>query len=1246
MSIDAFPLVDVADIVHLVGRPSFERGRGYARGDSMLDVRWNSETRLLEGVVQGSAPIPYHCRIPLTESGAKFRLTHEAACSCPVSFDCKHVAATLLASNALHLREAAPAAGLASARDLDAPQRPDPRFGPPSQNVRALSGTAMSEWYDDEAGRATADRATFSDLADDADSAWYPPEPRLRTVPIVDPLDWRAALGGLAPAVGSDDAGADGPGGRAGSAAASARRGPGTSGATPAPVPMGMQFEVREFVPRTREQWRGPLSQTAKPPKPADDTINRPPRRLAVRPVIRNHVGTFVKANVSWATFAHQVNRLNLNPAHLRWFSQFAALHRATRELYTGQDADWLYLDDFASPLVWNLLDEAGQLGIPLLGSKKSTAVRLAAGATVHLDATSGVGTGGVGTGDGDTGRALVLTPVVSIDGAHFAPEATGSIGDHGLYAYELGATSSITLARLAADETHAEAAVKRLTGEVRELLGRASGITVPAADTAEFFENYFGRLRRSIAVVAADDTVELPAVVAPHLMLTARFRPKNVLQLNWSWRYGDAAATTWGDRDDDAEQRTRAAVARVLEGLIDDHSGQGIEAALLSPDDAGSGRAADDEQYGSLNPSFVLQGFEAAVFAEKVLPALDQTPDVRVHVIGTRPPYRELTGVPELTITTVESDKRDWFDLGIIVNMNGYRIPFAPLFKALARKQKKLLMVDKTYLTLDHPVFERLRELLEEASALDEWETGVRISRYQASLWSEFEDLAEETVQSVAWREAVSALNAVEFIEPTPLPTGVEADLRPYQIEGFEWLAFLYRHGLGAVLADDMGLGKTLQTLGLIAHARQAAAVAGRSAAVAPPFLVVAPTSVISNWVAEAERFTPGLVVRGITQTEAKGATPIAELARGADIVVTSYTLFRLDAAAYQKLDWAGLVLDEAQFVKNHTSKLHRCAKDFDAPFKLAITGTPLENNLMELWALFDIVSPGLFASARKFTEDYVRPIERGLDTELLARLRRRIRPFLMRRTKEMVAPELPAKQEQVLNIALAPSHRALYDTFFQRERQKLLGLIDDLDRNRLIVFRSLTLLRMLSLDASLIDEKYASIPSSKLDSLLEQIDDVAAEGHRALVFSQFTSFLAKAAQRLTSQGIEFEYLDGSTRRRADVINRFKRGGAPVFLISLKAGGFGLNLTEADYVFLLDPWWNPATESQAIDRTHRIGQQKSVNVYRMVASDTIEEKVMALKEKKARLFDAVLDDDAAFSTALSADDIRGLLDA
>jgi SNF2 family DNA or RNA helicase len=314
-------------------------------------------------------------------------------------------------------------------------------------------------------------------------------------------------------------------------------------------------------------------------------------------------------------------------------------------------------------------------------------------------------------------------------------------------------------------------------------------------------------------------------------------------------------------------------------------------------------------------------------------------------------------------------------------------------------------------------------------------------------------------------------------------------------------------------------------------------------------------------------------------------------------------------------------------------------------APVKLAITGTPMENNVMELWSLLSITAPGLFPSPTRFRDYYARPIEKDGDAELLAQLRRRVRPLMKRRTKEQVAADLPAKLEQVLEVELHPKHRKLYQTVLQRERQKVLGLLEDMNRNRFSILRSLTSLRQLSLHAGLVDEEHATMPSAKVDALAEQLRDVIDGGHRALVFSQFTSFLAKVRERLAADGVGYCYLDGRTRNRADVLDQFKNGTVPVFLISLKAGGFGLNLTEADYCFLLDPWWNPATEAQAVDRTHRIGQTRNVMVYRLIAKDTIEEKVLALQKRKADLFTSVMDDGDVFSPALTAEEVRGLFD-
>lgn len=1139
MSPAAAPLVDVTDIIRLVGNAAFNRGTTYARSGAVTSLDWDDDSRTLTAQVQGTADRPYRCRVVLAPSRKDFSRPSASSCTCPQQLDCKHIAATLLASNSSAVKSIAlPTSGLTDAAAHDRAWI-DRQMREADEWWQGDTTWPSDSWPDTRGG-------TIERPAEPPAEPSGPPQP-----------SWKSAVGALT-----------------GQQAAS-----GTSN-----TPMGLQFELREQTPHTRHRWNGPTARTAK------STSELGEYRLGVRPVIRNSKGNWIRTNVGWNTFSYQVNRLGLDPAQHRWFSQFAALHRAARSTYAvGQDLDWLYLDDFHSPLLWNLLAEATGLGIQLVGSRKDAVVTVGRAAEISLDATA------------DTD--LRLDAVLTIDGDRYPTGDAGLLGDHGVYAYTLEPKTAFTLAPTA----------ERLTDEQRRLVGRPSSVLVPAADIDEFFAEFYPRLRHTIPITSTDATVEFPPVLPPVLVLTAVFSAKHTLTLAWDWEYTEGERTT----------RMPLYATAHDSGLRD-----------LTAEHAISGRARDIT---SLEPQ-TLVGLDAAEFTDKILPGIEAVDGVRVDVTGERPDYRELTEPPKLKITTVETDQRDWFDLGVIVTIDGQKIPFGPLFKALSKGQTKLLLVDNSYLSLKQPAFEQLHELIEEARALAEWDTGLRISRYQSSLWEDLEDLADESEQAASWQAAVTGLRELTTLEPTPLPASIHATLRPYQLDGFAWLAFLWKHQLGGILADDMGLGKTLQTLALITHAKEATARDERR-----PFLVVAPTSVVSNWQHEAERFAPGLTVRAITETRAKrGAKPALD---GVDVVITSYTLFRLDFAAYSEHEWAGLILDEAQFVKNRTAKVHQSARDLDAPFKLAITGTPMENNLLELWSLFAIVAPGLFPSARRFIDDYAKPIEGGGSPELLTRMRRRIRPLMMRRTKELVASDLPAKQEQVLTIDLNPKHQKLYDTFLQRERQKLLGLLDDMDKNRFIVFRSLTLLRMLSLDASLVDDAYAHVPSSKLDALFEQLEDVLAEGHRALIFSQFTSFLGKAAARLDAEGIPYAYLDGSTTKRADVIASFKEGVAPIFLISLKAGGFGLNLTEADYVFLLDPWWNPATEAQAVDRTHRIGQTRNVMVYRMVANGTIEEKVMALKAQKAKLFNAVMDDDAVFSSALTADDVRGLLE-
>ena len=834
--------------------------------------------------------------------------------------------------------------------------------------------------------------------------------------------------------------------------------------------------------------------------------------------------------------------------------------------------------------------------------------------------------------------------------------------------------------------------------------------VRIPAAERATFQKEYLPALSRSIPSLTSDPALALPRVKPPHLVLEISFDEQvpHDAQLSWHWEYPLNPFAE--DSADEASAQDSAGASEVQSLPVFGYPGEEggeirderFEARVLR-----SVRAilAAHPALSGLEERRI-EGWETRELLSAILPKLRRVSAVQVRFNGTPPEFVEATDAL-IEITVSEGNSRDWFGLGIAVKVNNWTVPFAQIFEALDRGADRILLGSGTYFSLRRPEFKTLRTLIAEARELDDAGGELRINRHQAGLFSELESLAASVHTTARWDAQVrSLLELVEGLEDAeesaekgiekaldkgtqgfpapqkasrrviaqrPVPTGLQATLRPYQVEGFQWLSFLYEQRLGGILADDMGLGKTVQALALLAHAMEEhraaserAAKRGESVEPFAPFLVVAPTSVIANWAAEAERFLPEAKVVTITETTA-GKTPLAERIAGAHLVLTSYTLLRMDEEAYtgyartlgQAVNeftgeqsapegWGALLLDEAQFVKNTGTRAWSIARAMPARTKIAMTGTPIENNLMELWALLAIVADGLFPSARAFRDLYARPAESGEDpahaAATAARLRRRIRPLMLRRTKELVAAELPAKNDTRVNLPLAPGHRRIYDTHLQRERQKVLGLLEDMDKNRFTIFQSLTLLRRLALDAALIDpEAYAGVSSVKRDYLVQQLPDLLEKGHRVLVFSQFTGYLKSISARLAKEGIGHLYLDGSTRNRAEVIEAFTSGQEPVFLISLKAGGFGLNLTEADHVFIMDPWWNPAAEQQAVDRIHRIGQDKEVHVYRLVAEGTIEEKVMQLKESKAALFDAVVGEGEFASAAVTAEDVREL---
>jgi superfamily II DNA or RNA helicase len=891
----------------------------------------------------------------------------------------------------------------------------------------------------------------------------------------------------------------------------------------------------------------------------------------------------------------------------------------SSRYMYGYHAERSIDLSAFESPQLWPLLDKAARLGLRLIHANAALGElpRPDAGELV-LDVTregpDRFGMDVVLRAGG--GPAEQLVPVRFIGSpAHGVVCAERSDVEGGLDADRW----RIRLMRLE----------RTAVAQLERMLLDGERIAIPAAELDRFASELCPGLRHVAPVVSSDASFSPPTVSAPSLVLRAEHGPETLITVGWEWEYavGDSVyrvplhdeVDASGVRDHVAEQ------AHLADFALDEPQLQSL--SLLDV----TGRPAS-------RPPTIISGLESLRFVTEVLPQLSEQSEVRLKVVGEPPDYRDVGESLEVGVSTGEiADERDWFDLGVTISVEGRELPFVEVFTALARGESRMLLEDGAYFSLADPRLESLRRLIEEARALsDSPASSLRISRYQADLWSELAALGVVTEQAERWQRIVAPLLELDTLAEHETPASLQAHLRPYQREGFSWLATLWDLELGGILADDMGLGKTVQALALVCHARQRDDAVG-------PFLVVAPTSVAPNWAAEATRFAPDLNVEVVLDTLGRSGRTIEEIA-SADVVITTYTLFRLDSDAYGSIPWAALILDEAQYVKNHRGKTHRCARELRAPFKLAITGTPMENNLMELWALLSITAPGLFPDPVRFAEHYARPIERRSDSERMTRLRRRIKPLLKRRSKELVAAELPPKQEQTLEVELHPRHRKLYDTHLQRERQKVLRLLDDFDRNRFTILQSITRMRQLSLHPSLVDVRHSDLPCTKLDTLVEQLDDVISSGHRALVFSQFTRFLSLVRGRFEKEGIGYCYLDGRTRRRDEVLQGFRGGTDPVFLISLKAGGVGLNLTEADYCFLLDPWWNPAVEAQAVDRTHRIGQTRQVMVYRLIARDTIEQKVRALAGRKADLFRGVMDAGELFARGLTAEDIRGLL--
>ncbi len=615
----------------------------------------------------------------------------------------------------------------------------------------------------------------------------------------------------------------------------------------------------------------------------------------------------------------------------------------------------------------------------------------------------------------------------------------------------------------------------------------------------------------------------------------------------------------------------------------------------------------------------------------------------------------------------SIESGQ-DWFDLSAKVSFDGESIPLPGLLQAISKKEQFITLADGSQGRVPAEMIEKYARIAKFGQVEGD---KIRFRPTQAMLLDAMLDSKQVRVDR-GFGEFRKKLQSFNGVKPKSPPKGFQGELRKYQTEGLGWLHFLREFKLGGCLADDMGLGKTIQVLCLLESRRtrriakatpkienkKSQKAAGNKTLEAPPALVAAvedlkrkpsivvvPKSLIFNWIEEAAKFTPRLRILNYTGTGRKASVKEAMEAGGFDVLLTTYGTMRKDIADLSQVGFDYAILDESQAIKNSKAQCAKSSRLISADHRLAMTGTPIENHLGELWSLFEFLNPGMLGGSTNFAR--LTNQKKNNEDEraaTLTALSKAIAPFLLRRTKEQVLTDLPPKTEQTLYCDMLPPQKKAYKELKEYYRVKLAKKVetDGIGRSKIQVLEALLRLRQVACDPRLVDKE--SKPGAKLELLGQQLGEIISEGHKVLVFSQFTALLALVKQQFDAAGINYEYLDGKSSNRAASVKRFQEDpSVSAFLISIKAGGHGLNLTAADYVFLLDPWWNPAVEAQAIDRAHRMGQKNPVIAYRMICRDTVEEKIVSLQQSKRELADKIVRSDESLIRSLTADDLQVL---
>ncbi|MBE5319740.1 DEAD/DEAH box helicase [Pedobacter sp. MR2016-19] len=573
-----------------------------------------------------------------------------------------------------------------------------------------------------------------------------------------------------------------------------------------------------------------------------------------------------------------------------------------------------------------------------------------------------------------------------------------------------------------------------------------------------------------------------------------------------------------------------------------------------------------------------------------------------------------------------------DWFDIHAVVWFGKYQIPFLSLKQHILHKKREFLLPDGEVAIIPDKWFTQYGSLF----SLAEAGQTLKLKKHHIGL---INDLAEDSLANVTLERKLQRLSDFEDIADTQMPVHFKGTLRDYQKAGYNWFSFLREYNFGGCLADDMGLGKTIQTLAMLQKVKEDDQLLDTQTT----SLIIMPTSLIYNWLTEAKKFTPKLKILAHTGTNRN--KDVANFANY-DIIITTYGVTRVDVDEMKNFYFNYIILDESQNIKNPASKSFKAVRSLKSKNKLILSGTPVENSVSDLWSQLTFLNPGLLGTQAFFFEEYVQAIEKKKDEEKARKLQSIIKPFVLRRTKEQVAAELPPKTEQVIYCDMSEDQAAYYEKTKSAYRNDLLQSMDDgtFAKKQVQLLQGLTALRQLANHPVMIDGEYIS-DSGKFENVIHTLDNVLKGGHKVLVFSQFVKHLDIFKKHFEAEHIPFAYLDGSTRNRGEIVSEFQQNtDLKVFLISIKAGGVGLNLTQADYVFILDPWWNPAVEQQAIDRTHRIGQDKKVFIYKFIAKDTVEEKILALQNRKKSLANSLITTEESFFKSLSKEDIRDIL--